>query len=156
MGALHVSAVIDDPELRRLYDYWAERRGGRLAPSRTDIDPAELTWILPRLMLIDVADDIGDFRVRLMGTEVAKEFGEDRTGQRFAEIDGVENLDQVFAIYEQVARDCVPHYERERPVSELRSYRGYSRLMLPLSDGGPGASMILVGLAYFGRRISDG
>lgn len=105
-------------------------------------------------MLIDVADTIGEFHVRLMGTEVANEFGQDRTGMKFSDIKGVENLDKIFERYVRVGRTGIPDYERARPVSDLRSYRGYSRLMLPLSDDGERVSMILVGLAYFGRAVS--
>ncbi|MEQ8335680.1 PAS domain-containing protein [Nisaea sp.] len=154
MNAILNPLGIDDPHLLRLYDYWAEKRGERTGPSRKEIDPGELSWILPRLMLIDVADTIGEFHVRLMGTEVANEFGQDRTGMKFSDIEGVENLDKIFERYVRVGRTGIPDYERARPVSDLRSFRGYSRLMLPLSDDGERVSMILVGLAYFGRAVS--
>ena len=150
---------IDDADLSRLFAYWDERRraggDGRAAPTRDDIDPLSMDWMLGRLMLIDTADSIGDFRVRLFGTTIATEFGEDRTGLRFRDIANVENLDEVFERYLSVYQNGVPNYETGRTVSNLRRYRGYSRLLLPLSNDGVSVAMILVGVSFFGNSNSN-
>lgn len=55
------------------------------------------------------------------------------------------------ARYADVARSGSPHYDHARAVSNLRSYRGYSRLLLPLCEDGSRVSMIMSGFAFFGR-----
>ncbi len=62
----------EDLLLQDLLAYWQSKIGpdGRL-PSRSDIDPAERTHLLPYLFLIDVESGAGPqpaYRVRLLGT----------------------------------------------------------------------------------------
>lgn len=45
------------PDLALALDYWSQKRGSRFAPSRDDIDPTEITAILPRILLADVTRD---------------------------------------------------------------------------------------------------
>ncbi|MBM3548802.1 MAG: PAS domain-containing protein [Alphaproteobacteria bacterium] len=59
---------IGHPDLVALYDYWNSKRANRRMPSRTDIDPAELSSRLPHIALIDVVDDPLRFRFRLVGS----------------------------------------------------------------------------------------
>jgi hypothetical protein len=61
-------AVIVDPLLQRLYDYWQERRSPRSMPSRSDIDPVDMRFILGNLLLVDVLAAPLRFRIRLHGT----------------------------------------------------------------------------------------
>lgn len=63
---------IQSDVLRQLFQYWDEKRGDRRAPSRDDIDPAEILEVLPNVCLIDIEADPRRYRVRLMGTELVK------------------------------------------------------------------------------------
>jgi hypothetical protein len=45
---------IEHPKLQQLFDYWAAKRGERKMPSRADIDPLELSFIIGNLILVDV------------------------------------------------------------------------------------------------------
>lgn len=40
-----------------LFDYWTQKRGGRAAPSRTDIEPADIRTLLPNVFICDLAAD---------------------------------------------------------------------------------------------------
>src|SRR5688500_16016109 len=68
------------PDLVDVFDYWDERRRGRVAPSRADIDPLDLVEVLPRVMLADVSTDPMDFRYRLSGTGIADVHSAELTG----------------------------------------------------------------------------
>jgi hypothetical protein len=57
---------------RKVFDYWRSRRGQRLAPRRSDIDPCDLAYALPHLILWEA--DAPDYRVRLAGTEICRNF----------------------------------------------------------------------------------
>lgn len=63
-------------DLRRLHDYWSARRprdvtpsgGGLGLPSRHDIDPVDLGWMLDRIALLECHDNPLRFRCRVAGT----------------------------------------------------------------------------------------
>ena len=77
---------IKDTRLRRLYEYWLQRKGGRRFPSRRDIDPVEIRYVLGWVMLIDALRDPVRFRVRLHGTGMAGEAHYDLTGKFIDEL----------------------------------------------------------------------
>src|SRR5271165_4002420 len=61
-----------------LYAYWQAKRGARLMPARSDIDPADIPALLPYVMLIEKAGN--QFLYRLVGSGVVREVGHDATG----------------------------------------------------------------------------
>src|SRR5687768_17493492 len=78
-----VLPTIDDPGLQFLYDYWREKRAGKLMPARGDLDPTDIPAKLwSALMLLDVVGSGAEvrFRFRLVGTSLAYAFGRDPTG----------------------------------------------------------------------------
>jgi hypothetical protein len=48
-----------------LYRYWRGKLEGRIAPARSDLDPADIPALLPYMMLVEKVDD--QFRYRLLG-----------------------------------------------------------------------------------------
>ena len=38
--------AIQHPKLQQLFDYWSAKRGGREMPSRADIDPLDLAFVI--------------------------------------------------------------------------------------------------------------
>jgi hypothetical protein len=54
--------------------YWQAIKGDRL-PSRHDIDPIDIPDLLANIMLLDVLESGKDFRYRLAGTEIERNFG---------------------------------------------------------------------------------
>jgi hypothetical protein len=48
---------IGSNHLRQLFLYWDEKRGRRPAPSRDEIDPAEMLEVLPNVYLINVEEE---------------------------------------------------------------------------------------------------
>ena len=60
---------IKHPKLQQLYDYWSVKRGERKMPSRADIDPLDMTFVMGNVILVDViAGEPPGFRIRLHGT----------------------------------------------------------------------------------------
>lgn len=70
---------------QRLYAYWNEVRGDRLAPHRFDIEPGRIGELLPETMIIEHALDVG-YRFRLAGTRVCERFGGDFRGTSFLDL----------------------------------------------------------------------
>ncbi len=132
---------IQSDVLRQLFQYWDEKRGDRRAPSRDDIDPAEMLKVLPNVCLIDIEADPRRYRVRLMGTELVKWYGRDITGRYVDEI-----TDQVLRALDELVTTWRPwrlagEYERRSGPVML-----YELLALPLSSDGATVNMILGGI----------
>jgi hypothetical protein len=75
-----ILSTITDDSLRRLYQYWAGKRGGRRFPARRDIDPLDFAYVLGWVTLVDVTYRPTRFRFRLYGSELAHRIGIDLTG----------------------------------------------------------------------------
>jgi hypothetical protein len=138
-------ADLDEPNLRRLYEYWDAARRGRPMPARADIDPVEFGWALGNLSLIDVLPD-GRFRWRLDGTNIVDFFRCDMTGK---ELDAYPHADAVGRMRENFGKAVetrAPHYFVSRYDTDRRSWR-YQTLVLPLSDDGETVNMLLQMLA---------
>ena len=70
------------PSSRIVLDYWNERRRGRTAPERADIDPGAIRHALADTFML-AADFGGDLRFRLAGTRVCALFGREVKGESF-------------------------------------------------------------------------
>jgi hypothetical protein len=75
------------PRVRQLYEYWQAKRQGRLMPSRADVEPYEITVLLPYLIIADLFTDPVRVRYRLAGTKVVESFGFSITGRWLDELD---------------------------------------------------------------------
>lgn len=149
---------IKDPDLCRLYAYWADKRGDRLFPARRDIDPSEIKSLLPYVMLVDVLREPLDFRIRLAGTEIVSRFGEELTGRLLAQIDLDGEAVSIFDCYASVVDSGEPRLDEEEFVRNDGRYMHYARLLLPLSNDQKGVDILLVGhkaIGPDGRPAAD-
>jgi len=134
-----------DPLLRQLFDYWTKKKGERIAPSRTDIDPAELRALLRNVFLVERVGEPPRYRYRLVGTNIVREFGEEITGRYLDEVDFDYVTSRVVSEYDRAA-------EERRPIASKWAYTKqsgrrmvYERLILPLSSDGRTVDMFLCG-----------
>jgi hypothetical protein len=74
-----VSSQIDNIALRPLCEFWEEVRGDRLLPEASEIDPAQIAYILKDIAILDVIDEM-TIRYRLAGTAISERTGNDPTG----------------------------------------------------------------------------
>jgi hypothetical protein len=75
------SEEITHPTLVAIYRYWDGKRHGRALPARAEIDPTEITAVLPHLFMVDVERAPLRFRFRLIGTNIVQSVGRDFTGR---------------------------------------------------------------------------
>jgi hypothetical protein len=68
---------------RQLYAYWEERRAGRLAPERADIEPGAIRQALSDTFILELADASHGHSFRLAGTRVCALFGRELKGEPF-------------------------------------------------------------------------
>ena len=136
------------PKLQRLYDYWSEKRGARAMPSRADIDPLDMRFVIGNVILVDViAGEPLKFRIRLHGTNLSERVRFDLTGKMLDEMPQVEFRNLTRRSFTKVATTKEPlHAYRDLILDERR--RHYETLILPLSGDGDRVDMILCGLFY--------
>lgn len=135
-------AGFEDERTRRLLDYWLSLRGGRVMPSRRDLDPAAMKWGLANLWIAERGDG-EQVRIRLAGDRIDQVLG--RTARRFT----VQQLfpERYAALVEKelryVMQACVlSHMILEMTVEGQPSQRA-ERLALPLSEDDEAVTNIL-------------
>jgi len=148
--AITNAAALTHPRLREIFDFWAERCGGRAMPLRQDIDPIDMRPWLPHLLLADILGDEHDLRFRVIGTWIANRVGRDDSGKTMREIGLNGPRQHILDSYLKVAESGLPHrsagafYDR----SQVRDYLQAERLLLPVSRTGSGCDIVLSGI-YF-------
>lgn len=129
-------------ELRR---YWQSRRRGRPFPARSDIDPLDLTVMLPNIFLVDIEPG-PRFRYRLSGTGVDDIHGQTLTGKTPGDIKTPEVAQIVQEQYEATLRSGAPRCDHLVLHGDDGSYWHYERLILPLAADGRRIDMFLCGI----------
>jgi len=133
------------PDLVRLLQYWQGKRGTRAFPRRTDIDPLDLGFMLPRIALTEVHDDPRRYRLRVVGSWWAALAGFELTGTWLDDLPLANMRKLTVDTYEAVLA-------ARRPLCAVRDAwvddkkLGYEILLLPLSEDDTRISMIVTGI----------
>lgn len=127
---------IRTPALRSLFDYWNEKRGEQRFILRSQLEPHEITPLLPLVFILEVQRAPRRYLIRLMGTEIATRLGADYTGQYMDELDLGENKKQVLAGYDHVVDYVEPHLNFSEFMQSGRGRMQVERLALPMSTDG--------------------
>ncbi|MFD2207873.1 PAS domain-containing protein [Kiloniella antarctica] len=124
---------LPQPELQFLFKWWKDKKGERMAPSPSDVDPFELKGILGKIAVLEVIDTGEEFKYRLYGSAIMPEPGKDLTGKLLSDI--WTPMRAFFAItYRAVVLRKEPLYTRHEPHHSLKMAE-WDRIILPLSDG---------------------
>jgi hypothetical protein len=148
-AGMRLPEEIPAPHLRKLYEWWRARHVGGKLPSRRQIDPFDLKFLLGNLMIIDVTHDPLRFRFRLIGTNIASHMERDWTGQPLDTYPGAEFREHLRKTYEAVVSDGQPVSNSRRLLVDGRYYR-YDGLIVPLSTDGKTIDALLVGIVPYG------
>lgn len=144
------------PILQRLMAYWQSKchADGRL-PARRDIDPVELSTLLPYVYLIDVLPD-GKFRIRLLGEEHVAIYGHGLIGKVIDDIFPPASATEFNRLYTAVVRRRHPVINRGQ-ISWLRNkeWMRYEGMHAPLADDGQRIDTIFGAGAFDGTEPSD-
>ena len=149
--SLPAAEDIRDSRLRRLYQYWLEKKAQRRFPTRSDIDPVDFPYVLGHVILFDVMRDPLRFRVRVHGTEMVAKAGYDLTGKFLDDLPITDYRRYVLARCESLVRDAEPLLVRHDRTLDGKSWK-YEAVWLPLSDDGQHVTMLLAALIYDWQR----
>ncbi len=130
------------------YDYWKQKRGERRMPTRRDIDPAEITKILPHVLLLDVQQDPLDFRYRLIGTKMDEHMSRRYTGMWMSEIAHQRPPSRIWANCRQVAQSGLPLSGDTPYVGKNKEFLTTEDLIMPLSDDDATVDMLFVTVGF--------
>jgi hypothetical protein len=139
---------ISNVKMRSIYEYWLKIRGDRALPSREDINPADITSILPHITLVRVEESPRRYKLTLIGSENVKVTDGDLTGKY---------LDEIPLLHQHAKKRYDWVVENKRPYifqGELnwsrKEYLDYSIIGLPLSDDNEEVEGIMfAGFYYF-------
>jgi len=150
-GESHLSFIdeIRQPDIKELFLFWLEKRGGRTIPLRKDIGP---TGIKPRhlpYLFIYRREAGGRFRCILIGTEIVKVFHRDETGMYLDEIVPAHSRSSRLKLFSRCVDDARPVYYSGPALIHTRERRRVSRILLPVSSDG-GAADHIFGMSLFG------
>lgn len=125
------------------YEYWRHKAGGRILPSRADLDPLEIPQLLPGIFLIDVvAGSPRRFRFRLVGTRIGELEGE-LTNRFLDELIPGSPGTTMARHYEEAAEGRISvRRETLRWHTRERQHINYDVLLLPLSRDGATIDML--------------
>ena len=138
---------IDSERLRRLFEYWQSKCGGRPLPARAALDPVDFSYALANVALVDVLRDPLRFRFRLVGTEIVRRDGTDLTGKSIEHHPLPEYRALMREAYSAVVASGKPAvFRRERMMDD--KLRQYEVLYLPLAADGVTVDMLLVGIDF--------
>lgn len=146
---------VKDERLRRLLRHWLERRGERLAPARSAIDPTAIGPILSSVWMCDYLPAERRFRMRLAGEEINRLYGRNVTQCSFEEIIAPALLADVTRRYRRVVEEpAILHCGGNIYLASNRSEVG-ERLVLPLSDDS-GAILHAIGASVYRMELKLG
>lgn len=138
-----VRSRIRTPALRSLFDYWNKKRGEQRFILRSQLEPGEITPLLPLVFILEVQREPRRYLIRLMGTEIATRIGGDYTGRYMDELDLGAIKKQVLAGYDHVVDHVEPHLEFAEFTQQGRGRMQVERLALPMSTDGQTIDLIL-------------
>jgi hypothetical protein len=144
---------ISHPKLRQLYEYWLARRGDRKMPSRADLDPLDMTFLIGNIILVDVAERSPlRFRIRLHGTNLSQRVGFELTGKMLDELPQTEFRALAQETFVGVVNSGEPRQGRRDRVLDGK-LASYETVILPLSSDGASVDRLLVGLIHDDERV---
>lgn len=120
-----------DPEMRWMVDYWTSKRGDRLIPLRSDIDPLDFYKFWPTIYLLEGAS-LEELIVKVAGTAYRSLYGFEVTGRRIIDIIPEEIAPQVVEDYAACLDKSIPVYRESSMTWRARNAPvSYNRLLLP-------------------------
>ena len=127
---------------KKLYGYWNRLRNGRAAPLRSEIEPAEISSLLPDTFIAECAA-FRACRLRLAGTRLCKIFGRELRGEDLLSFwQGSDRQSFSAALRSVLFEAAVAHAIFEASAEDQRSAR-FELLILPVASTGSAITRLL-------------
>jgi len=114
-------------------------------PGRQHVDPIDIPKLLPYVRLHDVVGDLLQYKIRLMGTRVAKFYGLDFSGYWYHEAFPTFPGSNAEASMASAVRNGRPVYRNGPPCFfHQQSHRNVERVTLPLATDGRNVDILFI------------
>lgn len=120
---------------RKLFSYWNDLRGERMAPERDAIDPAAIKHLLLDTFILEV-DPARELPVRVAGARVTSLFMRELKGESFTSLYRDRDRECVSALVESVLDDPIPAVAGVSAAPRGREPIDLELLLLPLRHHG--------------------
>jgi hypothetical protein len=124
------------PSTRALFEYWNRRRGRRLVPTRSDIDPADIRHVLGDTFML-VADFVDEIRFRLAGPRICALFARELKGEVFNNLWSDKSREHINALMTAVVNENDGFIAGALGHPEHGAAIDLELLLLPLAVDGP-------------------
>jgi hypothetical protein len=141
--------IADEPKLLALFEYWDRKRAGEAMPDRGAIDPVEIDpELLPHLLLYEGVQPGSRAKYRMVGTEIALQFGRDPTGKFLDEVLSGSYLDYIVSLLHDVCLHSTAVYSESGFRWNEGGFQRTRCILLPLSWRGDSPGLVLSGQIF--------
>ena len=120
---------------KKIFTYWQNLRGTRIAPERTEIEPSDIRDILGDTFILEVDQLYRTISFRLAGTKLCSSYGRELKSVGYLglwdECDNLKIFDAVKQVYEYAKPVVIAHIAE----TENKQFLEYETLLLPLLNG---------------------
>lgn len=120
---------------KKIFTYWNNLRGARIAPERTEIEPSDIRDILGDTFILEVDHLYRTISFRLAGTKLCSSYGRELKSVGYLglwdETDNLKIFDAVKQVYEHSKPIVIAHIAE----TENKHFLEYETLLLPLLNG---------------------
>ncbi len=127
---------------QQLYAYWDRVRNGRAAPRRFEIEPAEISALLPETFIAERLS-ARSYRFRLAGTLICQQFGHELRGTDLLDLWNDADRRAVASLLRTVLTDAAIGYGRSRAYGPDNRHASFEFVFLPLIHIGETPNRIL-------------
>ncbi|MGE3882761.1 MAG: PAS domain-containing protein [Flavobacteriaceae bacterium] len=133
---------IASPASRRMFEYWNRLRGREVAPQRSDIEPADISDILPDTFILEQwATD--RFRYRLAGTRLCAVSGGELKGAEWMSEWGPADAESLVTAFRTMTRDGAGILLRLMAGNARGQQVRMEIVLLPLLNGAQGINRVI-------------
>lgn len=119
---------------KKIFTYWNNLRGQRIAPERTEIEPSDIRDILGDTFILEVDHLYRTISFRLAGTKLCSSYGRELKNVGYLGLwDETDNL-KIFDAVKQVYKHAKPTVIAHLAETENKQFLEYETLLLPLAN----------------------
>jgi len=120
---------------KKIFTYWNNLRGSRIAPERTEIEPSDIRDVLGDTFILEVDYLYRTISFRLAGTKLCSSYGRELKSVGYLglwdETDNLKIFDAVKQVYEHAKPVVIAHLAE----TQNNQFLEYETILLPLSNG---------------------
>lgn len=117
-------------------------------PARADLDPADLSHLLPNILIHEVQAEPLDFRYRLVGSEIVRHINQNPTGTWMSQIPHQKKPSKLWNFLEDAVTNKHPVIANPPYLWQYKEFKFIEDIILPLSADGKNVNMLFIGVDF--------